>query len=64
MPRKARPVATAIIGPTSTSSVTAVVCHAEPGRALDRVIARLEDKLAGASAKERPAVERELEQLA
>ncbi len=42
---------------------TAVACHPEPGKALDREIARVEDKLAKAAAKDQAAAEAELEAL-
>lgn len=43
---------------------TAVAVHPEPGKALDRVAGELQDKLAKASEKERPEINKQIEALA
>ncbi|MCA8944413.1 MAG: valine--tRNA ligase [Planctomycetes bacterium] len=64
-PRPGEPefIVVATTRPETMLGDTAVACHGDPGKAIDRVIAETEARLAKAPGKDKPAIEAELERL-
>jgi len=56
-------VTVATTRPETMLGDTGVVCHEDPGGKLDEVIAETKEKLAAASKKEKPDIEKEIESL-